>query len=90
MYFNASMGVDASAQNQQASTTTSTSSNEPVKSSSSTGLNTKAQQDWSLDLQRVTLLIQFLEYLEKIIYNSYEGTAISIPPPAVKVKPVDS
>ena len=40
--------------------------------------------DWYLDLSRVTLLVQFVEYLEKNIYNAYEGTAVSIAQPPLK------
>ena len=32
------------------------------------------------DLSRVTGLVNFVEYLEKSIYNAYEGTAVSLLP----------
>lgn len=34
----------------------------------------------SFDLTQVTLAVHFVEYLEKIIYNAYEGTADSLHP----------
>jgi PI-3-kinase-related kinase SMG-1 len=40
--------------------------------------------DWYMDLSRVTLLVQFVEYLEKNIYNAYEGTAGSMTQPSLK------
>ena len=40
--------------------------------------------DWYMDLSRVTLLVQFVEYLEKNIYNAYEGTAASMTQPSLK------
>ena len=32
----------------------------------------------------MTLLVQFVEYLEKNIYNAYEGTAVGMAQPALK------
>lgn len=66
-------------------TTTATTNQQGGDATNSS--NSKANAgDWSIDLSRVTLLVQFLEYLEKNIYNAYEGTAISIPQPTLKVK----
>lgn len=45
----------------------------------------QSASEWSLDLTRVTLLVHFVEYLEKCIYNAYEGTAVSIPASSAKV-----
>ena len=43
------------------------------------------KEEWSLDLTRVTLILQFLEYLEKNIYSAYEGTAVCMQAPLAKV-----
>ena len=54
-------------------------------SGESTIKNQKSNSDdWYMDLSRVTLLVQFVEYLEKNIYNAYEGTAASMTQPSLK------
>ena len=35
---------------------------------------------------RLTLLVHFVEYLEKLVYNAYEGTAVCLQPAAKLVK----
>jgi hypothetical protein len=38
-------------------------------------------------LQRVHVLLQYIEHLERILYNAYEGLAVAMaPPPKVKKK----
>ncbi|CAK8695398.1 unnamed protein product [Clavelina lepadiformis] len=37
-------------------------------------------------LQRPHLLLQFLDNLEKLLYNAYEGCAVSLPPPTKAVR----
>ncbi len=34
----------------------------------------------TFDLTQITLAVHFVEYLEKLIYNAYEGTAESLHP----------
>jgi hypothetical protein len=54
-------------------------------SGESTIKNQKSNSDdWYMDLSRVTLLVQFVEYLEKNIYNAYEGTAATMTQPSLK------
>jgi serine/threonine-protein kinase SMG1 len=36
--------------------------------------------NWIENRTRLNLLVQFMEYLEKLIYNAYEGTAVSLQP----------
>ena len=38
------------------------------------------------DISRVNILLQFIESLEKLIYNAYEGTAVSLQPAQKAVK----
>lgn len=40
----------------------------------------------SSDLSKVTIILHFVEYLEKLIYNAYEGTAVSLQPVQKAVK----
>ena len=34
--------------------------------------------DWCQDVSRISLLMQFIELLEKLIYNASEGTTLSL------------
>ena len=72
-------------------TTTTSNDSQSTQSSTSGGgdstINSNQKSntdDWSMDLSRVTLLVQFVEYLEKNIYNAYEGTAASMTQPSLK------
>ncbi len=78
-YFNSSINMDSTT-----TTTTATSTNAQQQSTDPTVNSKTTTDDWSLDLSRVTLLVQFVEYLEKNIYNAYEGTAVGMAQPALK------
>lgn len=75
--------------NSNATTTTTTTTpgeaqTPPQQINSKDSTQKPNTDDWYMDLSRVTLLVQFIEYLEKNIYNAYEGTAVSIAQPTLK------
>lgn len=53
--------------------------NNLVKESYAKSSDTTGESPYTL--QRVRLLLEFLEHLEKAIYNASEGTAVALPFP---------
>ncbi len=52
----------------------------------SSASSSNVSRDPFKEFSRVNLLLQFVEYLEKLIYNGYEGTAVSLQPASKSVK----